>query len=383
MKLLLVGGTGVLSKAVAQHALQSGFHVTMINRGRRPVPEGAELLVCECHQYEAIESMLSGRQFDAVIDFLCYSIEDLVHSFNLYSKHCSQYIYISSCAVYDTRIDGVMAEESVKELSLWDYSINKWNSEVRLAELAAESSCRTTVVRPSVTYGDTRIPYGIMPPYGYHWTWVARILAGKPIVRWNGGMNRCNMMRVEDFAVGCIGLIGNSHAYGEAFNICGDEMPSFNDVISIVSDLLGKKPVFADIDSKFYAKEVPSRAGEILGGRSLDSLNSNAKIKRVVPAFKQTIGLREGIARTLNAYRKQHFQRGIDWMFDAETDRIIRKWCKIKKLDPNQYNLGFVDYLGTATYSDKIAYYMAIHKESFLLQTFLKVRRRFVRKLHL
>jgi len=58
---------------------------------------------------------------------------------------------------------------------------------------------------------DTHIPYGISPQYGYHWTLIARILSGKPIIRWNGGINRCNMMRVEDFAVGVIGLRVSSY----------------------------------------------------------------------------------------------------------------------------------------------------------------------------
>ena len=374
MKLLLVGGTGVLSGAVARHALQSGFQVTMINRGRRPVPEGAELLVCDCHRHAAIESMLSDRQFDAVIDFLCYTTEDVKTSFTLYSKHCSQYIYISSCAVYDTRKAGVMTEESAKGLPIWNYSIDKWNSEVLLAELAAASSCRTTVIRPCVTYGDTRIPYGIMPPYGYHWTLAARILDGKPIVRWNGGVNRCNMMRVEDFAVGCIGLVGNQNAYGEAFNICGDETPSFNDVLAVLSDLLGTSVVTVDVESEFFAKEFPSKAGEILGGRSLDSLNSNAKIKSAVPEFKQTIGLREGIARTLDAYKAQNFQHGIDWKFDAEIDRIIRKWCNTRKINSTQYKLGFYDYIGTASLRDKKTYYETAYKESLFCKAVLKIR---------
>lgn len=373
-KLLLVGGTGVLSKAVAEHALQSGIQVTMVNRGKRPVPAGAELLVCECHQYGEIRSMLSGRQFDAAIDFLCYTPEELRASFRLYSEHCRQYVYISSCAVYDTRIGGVMAEDAPKVLPIWNYSVDKWNSEVLLAQLAAGSACRTTVVRPSVTYGDTRIPYGIMPPYGYHWTLPARILAGKPVIRWNGGVNRCNMMRVEDFAVGCVGLIGNPLAFGEAFNACGDETPSFNDVLDVLSGLLGRKAVTVDVDSEFYAKELPAKAGEILGGRSIDSINSNAKIKRAVPAFKQTLDLREGISRTLAAYRAQNFQHGIDWTFDAETDRIIRKWCRSRHVRPQNDRLGFVDYLGTASRQDQKAYRTVVRRDSPFFRIVSKIR---------
>lgn len=161
----------------------------------------------------------------------------------------------------------------------------RWNGNLSSSTVAAKTDVKYTVIRPCVTYGDTRIPYGISPQYGYHWTLAARILNNKPIIRWNGGINRCNMMRVEDFAVGAVGLIGNPSAYNEAFNICGDETPSFNDVLDCLSELTGKIVKTVDIDSAFYAKEVPQRAGEILGGRSIDSINSNEKIKAAVPSY--------------------------------------------------------------------------------------------------
>ena len=80
----------------------------------------------------------------------------------------------------------------------------RWNGNLSSSTVVAKTDVKYTVIRPCVTYGDTRIPYGISPQYGYHWTLAARILNNKPIIRWNGGINRCNMMRVEDFAVGAV-----------------------------------------------------------------------------------------------------------------------------------------------------------------------------------
>ena len=380
MKLLIIGGTGCLSTAVTAEALKQDWSITMINRGKREIPSGVELLRFDCNAYEDIGDALAGRYFDAVIDFLCYTPRQLEKSFQLYSRFADQYVYISSCAVYDTRISGLLNEESPKPLPLWQYSVDKWESEGILARMATKANKKYTVIRPSVTYGDTRIPYGIMPMYGFHWTWIGRILSGKPIIRWNGGINRCNMMRVEDFAVGCVGLLGNEAAYGEAYNICGDEKPTYNQVLSCVSEILGKEIVTVDVSSEFYAKEMPGRAGEILGGRSIDAVNGNMKIKSVVPSFRQTIGLRDGIEMTINAYKNQNYQRGIDWTFDAETDRIIAKWCRLNKVAKRKYKLNFVDYIGNATIHDRLTYFRVVHRENWLLQKLLYARR-FVRKL--
>ena len=370
MNILIVGGTGVLSSAVTAEALKKGIDVTMINRGRRTIPDGVELIKADMNDHELIKEKIADRQFDSVMDFLCYTDEATRKSIEFYSNYTKQYFFISSCAVYDTAIlKGKSAsEESKKVLPIWDYSINKWKSEELLMSLFEDKETKYTIIRPCVTYGDTRIPYGISPTYGYHWTLCARILTGKPIIRWNGGVNRCNMMRVEDFAVGVVGLIGNSKAYNESFNICGDDAPSWNDVLSVLEELLDKEVITVDIPSDFYAKELPEKAGEILGGRSIDTINSNQKIKEVVPDLKQKISLKEGIAMTIKAYQSQNYQYGIDWAFDATTDRIVKKWCKIKHIDAKQYNLGFVDYLGTASRTDRKQYWMEFNRESIIVK---------------
>jgi nucleoside-diphosphate-sugar epimerase len=376
MNILIIGGTGVLSSAVTAEALKKGIAVTMINRGRRPIPDAVELIKADMNDHELIKEKLAGRQFDAVMDFLCYTDDATKKSVELYSDYTKQYFFISSCAVYDTAsLKGQTAkEDSKKVLPIWSYSVNKWKSEELLMTLFKGKDANFTVIRPSITYGNTRVPYGIMPPYGYHWTLCARILAGKPIITWNGGNNRCNMTRVEDFAVGVIGLVGNPKAYGEAFNVCGEETHSFNDVLTAMSEYLHKEVITVDVTSDFYAEELPSRAGEILGGRSIDTINSNNKLKGVVPEFKQTISLKEGIAKTLDAYKRQDYQNGIDWTFDADTDRIIKKWCKKNRIDTKKYRIGFIDYIGNARVADKIIYWRSFYQDSLLLKVVRRIR---------
>lgn len=374
---LLIGGTGVLSSAVVAEALHKGMDITIITRGSKKAPQGVNSIICDKDDYEKLSSLLGGKKFDAVIDFLCYREEELVKSFQFYSGYTNQYFFISSCAVYDTRVGGEMNENSPKVLPMWSYSVEKWASEQKLAQIAVDSDCKYTIIRPCVTYGDTRIPYGVSPVYGYHWTLCARILAEKPIITWNNGENRCNMMRVEDFAVGVVGLIGNEKAFNEAFNLCGDETPSFREVLSVIEEYLGKKAIMVDVTSEFYAKQIPYRAGEILGGRSIDAINSNAKIKKVVPEFKQRIDLRDGIFKTLDAYKHQNYQNGIDWKFDAETDRVIYEWCKENKMPVKDFRIEFVDYFGTAAPKNIWRYYSTFYKNTM----FVKVISCIIRKI--
>lgn len=361
MEILVIGGTGVLSSAVVRESLKRGIRVTMINRGNREIPKDVTFIRSDKNDVNLITKSLSGKHFTSVMDFLCYTDKEAENSIRFYAPYCEQYFYVSSCAVYDKALPGIKEEDAPKPNKIWSYSVNKFKSEERLKVLSAQMGCKYTIIRPCVTYDNTRIPYGIAPRYGYHWTLCARILAGKPLIRWNNGLNRSNMMRVEDFAVGMVGLIGKPQAYNEAFNICGDEMPSFNDVLESISKKLSRKIEVVDVSSEFYAEMLPYKKGEILGGRSMDAINSNDKIKKIVPDFKQTISLEDGISMTVDAYKNQNYQHGIDWKFDAETDRIIKNWCKRNKLDWRQYNLRFIDYLKAATLSDRISYWLSYH----------------------
>lgn len=364
MNLLIIGGTGVLSSAVVNEALRQNLSVTIVNRGRKKktIPQGVELIEADYHDKSLMEKRMSGRHYDVVIDFIVFKKEEITYSVDLFHKIADQYVFISTTCVYNTEIAGIKTEESDKVLKAWNYSANKWDCEQYLCSEAQRLSLKYTIIRPCITYDDTRIPYGIMPQYGYHWTFIARILNGKPVLRWDGGNAKWNMMRVEDFAVGVVGLLGNPQAYGEAFNLSGDNAYSWNDVLSALHKTLGVRPIPFDITAEEYAKSYPMKKGEIIG-RSLDSIVDNSKIKSAVPYYKTSYSLNEGVAKTVNAYRTQNYQRGIDWNFDADTDRIIKKWCKKNKTDSSQYKIGFVDYLGNATLIDKIQYYFSYHKE--------------------
>ena len=79
MNVLIIGGTGVLSSAVTNEALRQGFKVTMINRGSRSnlIPDNVEFLKSDKNDLKKIRHLLGERRFDAVMDYLCYSDDEV------------------------------------------------------------------------------------------------------------------------------------------------------------------------------------------------------------------------------------------------------------------------------------------------------------------
>ena len=372
--LLVVGGTGVISYAVVNEALHQGFHVTCINRGRsknQKLDKSVEVIIADYRDKKLITTKLEGRLFDAVIDVLCYTEQDIDYSIMLFKDHCRQYMFFSSAEAYNKPkyADSLCTESAELGNPLWKYSINKSRCEERLKVLADKYNINYTIIRPAITYGNTRIPYGVMPQYGQHGTIIKRIQNKKPIVLYDGGSSKANFLRVEDFAVGIIGLIGNEKARNQDFHISGDECVEWKTIVDILGDILSIEPIYVNISSENMAKEMPSYAEQIIGGRAISQELDNSKIKSAVPHFKTTINLKEGITKTVDFYRKNAFLSGIDYAFDAEWDRIAIKYAKNESL-----NIRFVDYLGNATKVDRRTYWLVYHKNIFVVRLYLSLQ---------
>ncbi|MBO7125223.1 MAG: NAD-dependent epimerase/dehydratase family protein, partial [Bacteroidales bacterium] len=216
-------------------------------------------------------------------------------------------------------------EESELINPVWDYSINKVKCEEKLKELCEKNNLIYTIVRPAVTYGNTRIPYGITPPYGYHGTLIHRMLSKKPIILWDDGEAYSTITHVEDFAYGLVGIIGNVEAYNQVYHIVGDERVQWKKVIELMGEILGVTPITLSVSKEKLAEEIPSRKGEILGGRGINQLLDNTKIKKTVKGFGTRISLKDGMTRTIEYYKDNKYLKGIDYGFDGDWDRIVKK----------------------------------------------------------
>lgn len=340
-KVLIIGGTGTLSAAVVDACISHGFEVTMMNRGNKmgDVNPNAKLIICDARDEEQVKQKLQGMYFDVVIDFIVFNLEQLKKSLNLFGGHTKQYVFISSAQVYNTSIKKVFEETDPTSQPLWQYSVNKDLCEKYLQNYAQGNNINYTIIRPGVNYDDHRIPYGIVPPYGKHWTFVARILAGKPIITWNQGENKLNLTRVEDFAEGVVTLLGNEKAYNECYNVVGDYIYSWREVLETLGRILETTVKTIDLPFQKYARELsPDNRERLLGGRANNLVCSNAKLKSISPIYKSTIPLETGIRMTIDGYKANNYYDGIDYKWDAEQDRIIRK------LTANKYRGGYVRY---------------------------------------
>ena len=360
MKVLIIGGTGVLSNPVLLSTLENGHEVYIVTRGNRQhlISNQVHLLKCDIRIKGSLEKVIGDNSFDVVVDFLSYTQEQMLETINAIKNKTQQYIFISSCCVYDRKLylNTPISDEDIPTGNpCWDYGSNKLQCEQNLQ--ATPSSFSYTIVRPYITYGETRIPYGITSGSGSHWSLVARVMHDKPLFVWDNGEALTTITHTKDFACGVTGLFLNSKAHRNSFNIVGSTVISWNNFIDIFEQVLGHKVHSVYIPSDYVSKKLPHLKGILCGDRKINAVFDNTKIKNAVPKFSDTVSLREGLSRTIQHYKENHYLSGIDFCWDAQMDKLIYSWLVSQKIK-HDYPLHFINYLRNASVFNKLKYYL-------------------------
>jgi nucleoside-diphosphate-sugar epimerase len=165
MRVLFIGGTGIISSACSELALERGIELHLLCRGRspRPIPKGAKVLNGDIRDAASARSALGNHQFDAVVDFISFVPEHIQADIELFRGRTRQFIFISSASAYKKPVDNWPITESTPlHNPHWQYSRNKIACEELLLQAYREQGFPATIVRPSHTYDKTLLP---LDPY--------------------------------------------------------------------------------------------------------------------------------------------------------------------------------------------------------------------------
>jgi nucleoside-diphosphate-sugar epimerase len=322
MRVLFVGGTGLISTAVSRMAMAEGLELFVLNRGSPPkgLPDGHHL-TADVHEPRAASNAVQGMDFDVVVDWIAYTPDDIERDIALFRGRVKQYVFISSASAYQKPPAHYLVTESTPlENPYWGYSRDKIACEERLVRAHRDESFPVTIVRPSMTY-DRNLPIAVG---GWGTYCVAdRLLSGRPIVVHGDGSSLWVVTHAEDFGRGLLGLLGDDRAVGEAFHITSDEVLTWDQIYRAIAEALGVEAKIVHVPSDLIARVEPQLAGSLLGDKTWSTVFDNAKIKSFVPDFEATIPFRDGIRRTLEWFAADERRRRVDDAVHAESDRIL------------------------------------------------------------
>ena len=333
MKILFIGGTGLISSACSELVVARGHELFILNRSastKYPVPRGATLLTGDVHAGGShLSGLLSGHRFDAVVDWIAFTPQDIERDLQLFRGKTDQFVFISSASAYQKPPKNyIVTEETPLENPFWEYSRNKIACEERLMQACRDEKFPVTIVRPSHTYGPSQIPFCVSS-WAHPWTVIDRMKRGKKVVIPGDGASLWVLTWNEDFAKGFLGLLGSEKAIGEAFQITSDQVLSWNQIHLEAYQALGLAPNEIHIPADLLAKFDPNFTGTLIGDKVNSVVFDNSKIKRFVPDFKCEVDWAEGLRRAI-AWHEAHpeFQT-IDADANALWDRIITAYEKV------------------------------------------------------
>lgn len=327
MNVLFIGGTGTISMAITRKLAAEGHQLFLLNRGNRKVelPENVKYITVKDVNDEAeVQAKIAGMNFDVVCDFIIFHKEQAERDFRLFAGKTKQFIFISSASAYHKPLSSYLITEGTTMANpYWQYSREKIACEEFFFEQYKQSGFPITVVRPSHTYDERSVPLGVHGDNG-SWQVVKRMLAGKPVIIQGDGTSLWTMTHNSDFAKAFVGLMGNPHAIGEAFQITSDETLTWNQIYQTIAQALGVALKAYHVSSEFLtAVSHYDLEGSLIGDKANSVVFDNTKLKRAVPGYIPTVSFAQGVKQTIDHVLAHPELQREDPDFDAWCDQVI------------------------------------------------------------
>jgi nucleoside-diphosphate-sugar epimerase len=325
MRVLFIGGTGIISTAVSRLAVSRGIELWLLNRGERGVTiDGARHIRANIDDAAAVRAALGATHFDAVVDWIAFEPQHIERDLELFAGRTGQYVFISSASAYEKPPRSpVITESTPLRNPYWQYSRNKIACEELLVQAYRERALPVTIVRPSLTY-DTVLPIAI-GGWGCA-TLLDRLQSGRRIIVHGDGTSIWTVTHAEDFAKGFLPLLGHPRAVGESYHITSDELLTWNQIYATIAGALSVEAKIVHIPSDFIAAVEPALGGGLLGDKSHSAIFDNSKIRTIAPDFVATIPFHVGLRKTLAWFQADPKRWVVKPEVHAAMDRVLAAW---------------------------------------------------------
>jgi nucleoside-diphosphate-sugar epimerase len=324
LKVLFIGGSGQISSACSQRAVERGIDLYVLNRGRtsiRPLPAEARLLEGDIRDPSCARAAIGEHEFDAVVDFVAFTPEHVQADIELFAGRTGQFVFISSASAYQTPVGRLPIVESTPLRNpIWPYSQAKIACEELLVRAYREDGFPATIVRPSHTYDRTNVPAD------GGWTAIDRMRRGKEVVVHGDGTSLWTLTHHVDFAKAFVGLLGHPQAIGDSFHITSDEVLTWNQIHELLAAAAGVAPriVHVTSDAIFAADETWGRS--LLGDKTHSVIFDNAKVRALVPDYVATIPFAQGAREIVAWHDEDPARQQVDAHVDELMDELVERY---------------------------------------------------------
>ncbi|MBM3460354.1 MAG: NAD-dependent epimerase/dehydratase family protein [Armatimonadetes bacterium] len=329
MKILILGGTGLISTGVTRLLLERGDEVTHFNRGQRSQEFAGRVRTVTGDRYEhaAFEAQMAELPaFDCVLDMIGFSPPDVESLLRAFGGRTGHLVFCSTVDVYARPASAYpVREDEPFKPAAWDYSQRKVLCENLLWEWHAREQRPFTVLRPVHTYSDDG---AILHTFGRETYHLDRLLKGKPVIVHGDGSSLWSSVHRDDASVAFVNALGNPVAFGKSYHLPGDECVTWNQYHARVAEGIGAPaPRLVPIPTEVL---FPMDRCAFITAINFQFNNCfDAAAARSELGFRYTTSIAEG-ARRIYA-RLCRTGRLQSWEEVPQDDRILAAWERARR----------------------------------------------------
>lgn len=305
MKVLIIGGSGLISQGILKHLLARGAEVAVFNRGKRGValPAGVQQIVGDRTDRAQLQQAATANRFDVVIDMVCYDPAHAEQAVQIFSGRCEQFIFCSTVCTYGVKLPpGVFVDETFPQEPISGYGRNKLRCEQIHLTAHHDGRYQTTIVRPSHTYGPGSPLIDNLEPNPVAWD---RIERDEPVLCAGDGLGLWVSTHRDDCGKFFAHAALNPKTYGQAYNATRNPHLTWRDYYRTLAGVLGKPARLLFMPADWITRHDPERFGLLREITAFHGAYDSAKAQRDVPEFVCDIDLEEGVRQTLEDARRR------------------------------------------------------------------------------
>lgn len=302
MKILVIGGSYFYGRVFVMEAAKE-HDITVVNRGTYSM-EGFGVTQVTGDRGDASLWQSVTTDYDVLVDFCGYKEGDVANVLEHITGSIGHYIFISTVDVYQRGLAGYKDESTPLETRRFqgeagEYIMGKVALERELAQVCGQRDISYTILRPAILYG----PFNYAPRES---VFIQLMVQQGLFPRITGADGRFQLIYVKDAAQAVIKCMGNDKAFGQSYNLCGDEVVTYD----MLADALLKGAGKIREDRKETSiRQLPMTVQEAEQqglplsfpvAEAESELCSNEKSKAELGM--EYISLEEGMARTCQAF---------------------------------------------------------------------------------
>jgi nucleoside-diphosphate-sugar epimerase len=321
LRVLFLGGGGLISSAAADEAVREGVELTIVTRSalKRPAPAGVHELRGDVRDTAALKKILGDREFDVVVNWVGFAPEHIAGDVDLFAGRIQQYIFISTCSVFGRPVPQLpITESSPRRHPDFQYSREKIQCEDLLDAAYRERGFPITIVRPMHTYDETAMIFPVT------WTAIDRMRRGEPTVVHGDGTSLWTLMHSSDFARAFVPLMGNLHAIGESVNVVSGDILTWDQIHTTLAAAAGVlDPKLVHRSSESIAEVYPGWGSVLIEDFRHSIFFDTTKLQRLVPGFAPRKTFSQGAREIIAWHDADASRQSVSEELSAAFDTLI------------------------------------------------------------